>query len=450
MRYLSERSGWLFFAATGFALLFACFIYDAQRESTAKSQLRKAGIAVTLQELKARYTAEPKEDNGAFLYLQAKEKIKNLDPDKLVQLPIAGDLEYEYGQVLSREQRNALHEYVSMNEAAIALILESQTRPFSRFPDSRYDSLVLSYLSHSRVFGRLLCCAALDAALSGDMATMDRMIVAGLRLPEVLSEGGFLIDALVANALRAIAISSVENCLYFVTPPKEVLRTWLDILGQKQYTTLEVHQDAFRNETTYGHRFFSFDSTFSPSNQSLPLNGVLEIIMASEWTQYNYFSYNHYIQAMISIINAADKDVYTVAKMPADDYPEDAILERPRYALSAILLPALANAYVSHVISIARATTIRTALAALLYLEDHGRFPDTLDDLVPDYLPAAPRDPFTPDGTIRYRIRDDLAVFYSIGPNEQDDGGTEPTDYILTSGDIIFRLPLVEGNHDKS
>ena len=62
---------------------------------------------------------------------------------------------------------------------------------------------------------------------------------------------------------------------------------------------------------------------------------------------------------------------------------------------------------------------------------------------MPDYLSEIPRDPFTPDGTIRYRIRDDLAVFYSIGPNEQDDGGVEPEQNLMKEGDVIFRLPLV-------
>ncbi len=262
MKCLSGRLRWLVFAATGFAILYACFVYDVRREPTAERQLRKAGIAVTLQELKARYASEPRQDNGAFLYLQAMGKIKNLKLPEFEQLPIAGNLKYEYGQVLTHEQRDALHAYVTMNEATIALILEAQNRPFSRFPESRYDSLEMKHLAHSRDFGRLLACAALDAALSGDIDSMDRMITAGLRLPEVFSEGGLLIDALVANAIRSIAISSVENCLYFVTPPKETLRTWLSILGQEQYTTLHTQQDAFRNETTYYHRYYAADDFF--------------------------------------------------------------------------------------------------------------------------------------------------------------------------------------------
>ena len=38
---------------------------------------------------------------------------------------------------------------------------------------------------------------------------------------------------------------------------------------------------------------------------------------------------------------------------------------------------------------------IRSALAATAYKLDHGRYPDALDQLVPDYLTDIPRDPFT-------------------------------------------------------
>ncbi len=442
MTYLSKRLRWLVYAATGFAVLFACFGYDALREPTAERQLRKAGIAVTLQELKARYASEPRQDNGAFLYLRAMRVIKNPNPSILEQLPIAGNLKYEYGQVLTREQRDALHAYVTMNVATIALILEAQTRPFSRFPESRYDSLEMKHLAHSRDFGRLLACAALDASLSDDITTMDQMIVAGLRLPEVFSEGGLLIDALVANAIRSIAISSVENCLYFVTPPKETLHTWLSILGQEQYTTLHTQQDAFRNETTYYHRYYAADDFFLTGRH----HGYEEIKIAAEWTQYNYFSQNQYIQVMNAIINAADKDFYTAATLSENDIPSDDILNSPRYALNAILLPALTRAYSSHVRNIAQASTIRTALATLLYLEDQGKMPDTLEAVTPGYLPVPPRDPFTPDDILRYHLTDTQAIFYSVGPNKKDDDGTETQrgKSVFQSGDIVFRLRVGE------
>jgi hypothetical protein len=65
-----------------------------------------------------------------------------------------------------------------------------------------------------------------------------------------------------------------------------------------------------------------------------------------------------------------------------------------------------------------------TALAIRLYEADHGRRPARLADLVPDYLPAVPADPQSPDDRqICYLPNDDLPRLYSVGLNGVDDGG---------------------------
>ncbi len=54
----------------------------------------------------------------------------------------------------------------------------------------------------------------------------------------------------------------------------------------------------------------------------------------------------------------------------------------------------------------------------------NGRFPKNLDELVPNYLPALPVDPF--DGQpLRYKPLEKGCVIYSIGKDRHDDGGRE-------------------------
>jgi hypothetical protein len=67
------------------------------------------------------------------------------------------------------------------------------------------------------------------------------------------------------------------------------------------------------------------------------------------------------------------------------------------------------------------------ALAVRLFVVDHaGRFPSTLEDLVPAYLPAVPKDPMSAgDQPIRYLPRAGDPVLYSVGTNGVDDGGSE-------------------------
>ena len=66
-----------------------------------------------------------------------------------------------------------------------------------------------------------------------------------------------------------------------------------------------------------------------------------------------------------------------------------------------------------------------TALAIRLYVVDHGRRPDSLDELVPDYLAHVPADPFSAgNAPIRYKPNAEPPVLYSVGENGEDQGGT--------------------------
>ena len=79
------------------------------------------------------------------------------------------------------------------------------------------------------------------------------------------------------------------------------------------------------------------------------------------------------------------------------------------------------------------------AIALNAYRGQHDRYPRTLDALIPAYLDAVPTDPFTGE-PIRYRLTDDAAVVYSVGPDMADDGGV-PNEEDLWEGDLVFRLP---------
>jgi hypothetical protein len=62
------------------------------------------------------------------------------------------------------------------------------------------------------------------------------------------------------------------------------------------------------------------------------------------------------------------------------------------------------------------------ALAAERFRRVHGRWPASLEELVPDFLKDVPRDPF--DGQpLRFRRLSDGVVVYSVGIDRTDDGG---------------------------
>ena len=97
----------------------------------------------------------------------------------------------------------------------------------------------------------------------------------------------------------------------------------------------------------------------------------------------------------------------------------------------------------------------RIMVAIELHNARRGAHPDSLDDLVPEFLPKLPTDPFAPGGRFVYR-RVDPAVdphgrhylLYSVGNDGQDDGGyaiADPPHRALQGSlpgkDYVFNLP---------
>ncbi len=67
----------------------------------------------------------------------------------------------------------------------------------------------------------------------------------------------------------------------------------------------------------------------------------------------------------------------------------------------------------------------RVAVAVERFRRGHrDALPASLNDLVPQYLESIPQDPLTGQA-LRYRVRPDAYVVYSVGPDGQDDGGSQ-------------------------
>ena len=62
------------------------------------------------------------------------------------------------------------------------------------------------------------------------------------------------------------------------------------------------------------------------------------------------------------------------------------------------------------------------ALALERYRQAKSAWPNSLQELVPIYLPLAPLDPFT-ESPLRYVVRKEGVAVYSVGPDGKDDGG---------------------------
>lgn len=102
----------------------------------------------------------------------------------------------------------------------------------------------------------------------------------------------------------------------------------------------------------------------------------------------------------------------------------------------ALLMPALGKAGVRPQLVIQERDAMLVAIALELYRRRTGSWPESLEQLVPDLLPAVPPDRF--DGRpLRYRLIDGKPLLYSIGSDRDDDGG-RPS--IADRGRVVTKL----------
>lgn len=112
------------------------------------------------------------------------------------------------------------------------------------------------------------------------------------------------------------------------------------------------------------------------------------------------------------------------------------------------------QAFKSH---LARMRLLRAELALCAYSREHGRLPEALAQLVPDYLPAVPEDPFTfAQKPLIYRRTSQGHLLYSVGLDGKDDGGDDfaTTPYVSAMRDLFLddpkpRKPSAESSDDS-
>jgi hypothetical protein len=90
--------------------------------------------------------------------------------------------------------------------------------------------------------------------------------------------------------------------------------------------------------------------------------------------------------------------------------------------MSCLMMPAFNKTESAQDRADARLDLIRIGFAAEIFHRQSDRFPNTLSELIPDYVDAIPFDPISGDDLI-YRPSDNGALIYSIGHNGQDEDG---------------------------
>ena len=86
--------------------------------------------------------------------------------------------------------------------------------------------------------------------------------------------------------------------------------------------------------------------------------------------------------------------------------------------------------------AVAKSRAGDAAIAVERFRRRHGKLPERLGQLVPEFLPKVPDDPYTGE-PLRYLIEENGYVVYSVGPDGVDDGGKSDDS---RGPDLVFRV----------
>lgn len=419
-----------------FALLVVGFIVWrvnlAHAVNTKLAAIRAAGLPTNGKELNAYYPAVPDNENAALVMTQAFALIRNL-PDRHSNEELAKLETPPRGQTLTVEQKRLLSSYVATNAAALAKASQALKLPQSRYPVDFSPGLdtSLSHLGGLRELGGIAQCQSLLAADSASSDDVARPISIMLGIARTLDDEPNELSQLVRGKLINMATTTLEYCLNTHGLDEKALADLSPSFAALRQTNLMAR--AFVGERGKIIPYFQSRSSWVEKNGN-------ELIAEPPPVKFWILGVNtrdlvYYLSVMDTNIAFAGlpypRDLNAISNFEAGvfDPIEQHPYTNPHYhhpsLFSATFLPSTKIFLVLEAGYASRLRLGTTALAIERFRLAHGKLPEKLDELVPQFLSAVPADPF--DGRLlQYHRLAKGYVIYSIGDDCHDDGGREP------------------------
>lgn len=422
--------------------LLSCVVvwwYQSAKLERQFTEMRAAGYPVTLEELDEYYALpEGVEDNTA-LWLEALRLVEATSSDVDVDsLPIVGYVEEIPPVGEPWPEKELVEEYLGDNaEALEALYAAAAAGGGVRFPHNFQEDFwgINLPTSWMRQCGRLMWLDAHFHAHIGDIAGTAEALRAAFSVGKTLERDPVIVSFLVRVVLDAIAIEETTKLMYQIQFSDSELTSFQSELRSANYGA-DLHCSMVGDRTATMHAYNDLEwCGFDPLPAKI-LNLAIPVVKVrhAELTDNLVEATKLPLHEALATINR--KGEWVPGELSMIDY-----IVNQGYGSQEICIEVGARA-------VARASTLDAAIAAELYRREHGSFPNTIDELVPTYLPEMPLDPY--DGQpMRYLVDDAGIVAYSIGRNYADDGGIFErkdeqgnSDYVNV--DIGVRLNTVE------
>jgi len=371
-----------------------------------------------LQDIEASREVIPDEDNSSLLIRMVKEALPR-DWDW------GGDQKfYELFQDLTPE--NQLNERQVQNltnmferfESTLIVARRLPDMPRGRHPIRWTDDgigTLLPYTQDARTVANVLW---YDAMLRSEEKDADGALdsVRGiLNAGRSIGDEPTLISVLVRIAIRGVAAGELERSLAQGQPSENPMRTLQSLLEDEEKVPLLLY--GMRGERAVFDRLLE-----NIQNGKIRTKAVGGLMGGGE----EFLLVSGPVAGQRAIFLDIMTENVEAAKLPVEQ--QDAELTRidksisQRPLLIRILMPAGIRVAQAYCRSQAQLRAAIVALAVERFRREHGRWPNSLAELVPGKLPQVYVDPY--DGKpLRYRRNKGGVVIYSVGPDKIDDGG---------------------------
>ena len=344
-----------------------------------------------------------------------------------------------------------------MNSAALDKMREAIKLPKSRYPVDYTPGpgTLLPHLGKLKGLATIVRYKSFLASGSDDTTNAVAEIENLVAMARTLDQEPDMIAQLVRIALIAIAGNSLDHCLNVNSLNESELAGLAIAFSQSEKTNLMGQ--ALIGELAINTPVFQLVGSRSKSAVEL-VEGAQQVGGFSthaldSWLIHEprfFRAIGFWDRDLLYFLSVMETNIALDAFSPprslaaADNFEKaDLEMERKHYYLSRLFVKGLSKAITKEVNSIALIRTSTSAIAVERFRLTHGQFPESLNELVPQFLSAVPGDPF--DGQpLRYHRLANGYVVYSVGRDGHDDGGREkPADWNSsdkTTYDITFTV----------
>ncbi len=439
-----------------FVLLCLAVVYGQGRIGTAKWQryaadLRSAGQPLTFAEIEALRAVVPDDRNSARALEPLIPRIKTIDSRQVNEWVLvfgrrAGGFDFFNG--IPRYALAPSRQFLDEHRDIVTGLTSLADGPTGRF-DIRYEPMpfntLLPHLTSLRAASKLLLLDAVLELTEGAMEPAGRNAEIVWSLSGTLDDEPTIISRLVQMAIQDVGVQILEIMLRVGELENDLLARLADALDRKR-TSATMRWALWGERANWietleqlarGHvALASLSATQTPN---MPPTGspsmMPNMLIRGEQLLGT--------QMLSRLIDAGDDPAALL--VAAEQFDTEVKLRLSRWhVLFRILMPSLSRPVVLHIRSTARLDCARAALAAEQFRLARGRLPDTLVELVPDFLSSMPVDPFS-GGPLRLAVTEMGVVIYSVGEDHADNGGdVARLPKQKQPQDVGFRLPAAE------